>query len=237
MTLIRSPALIARVAGLLYVVVVLASVFALTTASTLIVPDAATTATNIKDAEWVFRLGIVANIGSAIAYTCVVSLLCALFWPASPVLALTAGFIGLAGCASSAAFMVNQISALSLLGTGGGEAFSVEQAHAMARQFLRASGLGNSISLTFFGAYCLSLGLLVMRSTFFPRLLAIPLISAGLGWSIGNVAIFLALDAEWTRFLLPISGLGELMFALWLLFMGVDAAKWRRQSDDLSLAS
>lgn len=237
MNMIRSPALVARVAGLLYLAVVLASVFALTTASALITPDAATTATNIGGAELVFRLGVVANIGSALAYVCVISLLCALFWPASPILSLTAAFIGLAGCASSAAFMVNQLSALSLLSVGDGAVFSAEQSQVMARQFLRASGLGNSISLTFFGVYCLLLGLLVLRSAFLPRLLAIPLISAGAGWLIGNVAVFLAFDAQWTRLLLPVSGLGELIFTLWLLFMGVDAAKWRRQSDGASPAS
>src|SRR5262245_59585356 len=110
------PPLNARIAGLLYLVVVATSVFALVTVSGVTVRgDAAATAANIIASEPMFRAAFAANLIAAVAYTAVVAILYPLLKPVNPTLSVVAAFIGLAGCASSAAFMLNQISVLSLL--------------------------------------------------------------------------------------------------------------------------
>lgn len=65
-----------------------------------------------------------------------------------------------------------------------------------------------------------------------PRIFGAALLIAGAGWLIGNFALFIAPDigGPLSRALLPVSGLGEFAFTLWLLTMGVNAAKWREQA-------
>jgi hypothetical protein len=227
-----NPALNARIAGFLYLIVIAASAYALITSSSLIVSgDAAATAANLRASEQLFRLAFVANLVACVAYISVVAMLFELFKPVNATLSLVAAFLGLAGCAVSGAFMLNHLATLVFLDDASYlAAFGPEQLEALARVSLRLGGLGNSISLVFFGFYCLSLGVLVFGAKFMPRVLGVFLVIAGLGWLIGNFASFLAPSLGWASILLPVSGLGEFAFTLWLLAMGVNAAKWREQA-------
>lgn len=226
------PRLTARVAGLLYLIVVAASVFSLITITGFTVSgDPAATAANILAGEPMYRLAIAATLIAAVAYTAVVALLYWLLKPVNPALAVANAFIGLAGCASSATFLVHQLAVIAMLGAEGG-AFSAEQTHVLMQQSLRLGALGNSLSLVFFGFYCLTLGWLVFGARFLPRVLGLLLVIAGLGWLVGNLGYIIAPDTfgPISRILLPVSGLGELLFTLWLLIMGVNEAKWREQT-------
>lgn len=227
-----NPSAQARIAALLYLVVVVTSVFALVTVSGMSVRgDGAATAANIAAGEQMYRLAVTANLIAAVAYTAVVAMFYALFKPVNRTLSLVAGFIGLAGCASSAAFMLNQMEVLALVGDGLA-GFSAEQTQAMTRQATRLGGQGNALSLVFFGFYCLCLGSLVLGARFMPRWIGALLLIAGTGWLIGNLGALIAPDVlgAASRMLIPVSGLGELLFALWLLVFGVNNAKWAEQA-------
>lgn len=131
------------------------SVFALIATSALINGgDAAATAANILASEQEFRLAFAASLIADIAYVGVVAILYVLFNPVSATLSVVAAFLGLAGCAISGAFMINTLATLVFLGDATYlSAFNTEQLHALARTTLRLGGLGNSISLAFFGCY------------------------------------------------------------------------------------
>lgn len=226
------PRLTARIAGLLYLVVVITSTFALITISGLTVSgDPAATGANILAGETMFRLGVAATLIAAVAYTAVVALLYWLLKPVNPALAVVNAFIGLAGCASSATFLVHQLAVIGMLGAEG-SAFSPEQTQILMQQSLRLGALGNSLSLVFFGSYCLTLGWLVFGARFLPRVLGLFLVIAGVGWLVGNLGYIIAPEmfGPISRILLPMSGLGELLFTLWILIMGVNEAKWREQA-------
>jgi len=226
----KDPRLNARIAGLLYLFVVVASSFALVTMSGVVVRgDPAATLANIAAAEPMFRLGVAATLLSAVAYTAVVALLYALFRPVNRTLALVSGFIGLAGCAASAAFLVNQLGVLALLD---GASAADAQVLLLARHALRLGALGNTLSLVFFGFYCLTLSMLVFGATFLPRWLGVFLLIAGVGWLIGNLGAIVLPDVlgPISSMLVPVSGLGEFIFTLWLLAMGVNPEKWRAQA-------
>jgi hypothetical protein len=226
----KNPRLNARIAGLLYLFVVVASSFALMTMSGVVVRgDPAATAANILAAEPMYRLGIAATLLSAVAYTAVVALLYALFRPVNRTLAIVSAFIGLAGCAASATFLANQLGVLALLD---GANAADEQTQMLVRHALRLGALGNTLSLVFFGFYCLTLSALVFGATFLPRWLGVFLAIAGVGWLIGNLGAIIAPDVlgPISSMLIPISGLGEFIFTLWLLAMGVNADKWRAQA-------
>ena len=224
----------ARIAGGLYMVVVAAGAYALVTTSALIVRgDAAATASNIMAAEHLFRLGFAANLVANAAYVGVIALLYGVLKPAGRTLSFAAACFGLVGCAASGASMINTLATLVFLGDATYlGALETNQVQALARVSLRLGGLGNSIGLVFFGVYCVLIGCLVLRSAFLPRLLGAVMIVAGLGWLTGSFAGFLSppLGSVLSRYLVPMSGLGETAFTLWLLVMGVNAQKWREQT-------
>lgn len=228
----NSPQTWARVAGLFYMFVIGASVFALVSTQNVIVRnDAAATAANILASEQLFRFSFVANLLACAAYVAVVAILYQLMKPAGRTLSIIAGFMGLAGCAVSGATMLNQLTVLAFLGDANYlAAFSSEQLQALARVSLRAGGLGNTIALVFFGFYCVLLSSLVFRATFLPRWLGVLPMIAGLGWLTGSLSSLVAPSLGISGVLIPVSGLGEGLFTLWLLVMGVNTEKWRAQA-------
>ena len=82
-------------------------------------------------------------------------------------------------------------------------------------------------SLVFFGVYCLLLAYLIYKSTFLPRFLAVLLIFAGVNW-------LTFLSPQLAKQMYPynlIPGLiGEGALTVWLLVVGVNAARWREQA-------
>jgi hypothetical protein len=85
----RSPLRIARLAGLLYLLVVPLGIFGLYVSSRLIVSgDAAATAENIMSSELLFRLGIVSDLLAAIAMVLVALVLYPLLKPVNRIMAL-----------------------------------------------------------------------------------------------------------------------------------------------------
>lgn len=226
----KNPKLNARIAGLLYLFVVVASSYALVTVSGVVVRgDPAATAANIIASEQSYRLSIAATLLSAVAYTAVVGLLYALFKPVNRPLALASAFIGLAGCAASATFLANQLGVLSLL--DGASGVDPVTAQFLVRHGLRLASFGNTLSLVFFGFYCLTLSALVFRATFLPRPIGLFLLIAGVGWLIGNLGAIVWPDVfgPTSGLLVPVSGVGEFVFTLWLLAFGVSAEKWRTE--------
>lgn len=222
----------ARAAGLLYVFNIAASVFALVVTNGLFVPnDAAQTVANILAAEPTFRAAFVAILLANVAYVAVIAILFVLMKPANPTLSAIAAFVGVTGCAIAAATGAGQITALYYLGDASYlAAFSQDQLHAHARITLRMAGMGNTIALMFFGFYCLLLASLVFKSRFLPRWLGLPLALAGIGWLVGVCTSLLVPSFALAGMLLPVSGLGEALFTLWILVLGVNADKWREQA-------
>lgn len=227
-----SPATTARIAGFLYMIVIAASVFSLISTQSLIVRgDAAETAARIMASEQAFRLAFAANLVACLAYVAVVAILYEVMKPAGRTLSIVAAFFGLAGCAVSGATMLNQLAVLVFLGDANYlGAFETAQLQALARISLRLGGLGNSLSLAFFGCYCLTLATLVVRSTFLPRILGALLAIAGLGWLANAFVTFLAPQVTGVSMTMAAGGLGEGLFTLWLLAMGVNTEKWRAQA-------
>jgi hypothetical protein len=227
-----SPHVWARIAGLLYMLNIALSVFALVAVNGLFIPnDAAQTAENILAAEPTFRAAQVAILLANVAYIAVIAILFEVMKPAGRVLSTIAAFVGLAGCAVAAATGLGQITALYYLGDAAYlAAFNQDQLQTLARVTLREAGAGNTVALLFFGFYCLLLSGLTFRARFLPRWLGAPLLLAGAGWLVGVITSLLFPWVTIASQLLPVSGLGEALFTLWILIMGVNAERWREQA-------
>jgi hypothetical protein len=82
-------------------------------------------------------------------------------------------------------------------------------------------------SLVVFGLYCLLIGCLILRSAFMPRILGALMVTAGAGW-------LTFLSPQFAHSLSPYpyiaGGIGEISLTLWLLVMGVNAARWKEQA-------
>lgn len=223
-----NPARIARVAGLLYLIVVTGGITSLFLSSALIVPgNPSATAANILASEFQYRAGFAIDLVSDAAYLAVVALLYGLFKPVDARLSAVAAAFGIVGCAVGGANALDGLDPV-LIATMGAENFSV------LTLTLRSNVIGGNVVLMFFGFYCLSLGFLVVDAKFLPRILGVLLALAGVAWLARSFLTFLMPDVarEVSTYLLATAGIGEILFTLWLLLFGVNATKWHAQAEE-----
>lgn len=228
----RPPQAYARTAGVLYLIIIAAGIFAeaFVRGPLVVSGDAAATAANILESEQLFRN---AFAGEILLLCCDVALALIFYVMLKPIdanLALLTAFFRLVMAAVSGVNALNHYEALILLsGADYLAAFSDAQLHAMALFSFAKHSKGYDIALVFFGFYCLILGYLIFRSGYLPRLIGGLLIVASFGYLANSFAAFLA--PEIGRMLFPWSLLpalvAELSLALWLLIMGVNARRWR----------
>ncbi len=231
----ESPRLKARIAGLLYVIVIVAGGWAqLFVRSHLVVRnDAAVTAANILAQEPLFRLGLAADLVAAICFVGVVFILYDLLKPAGRSLSLLAAFFGMAGNAIFAINLLNHLAAAVLLDNARVlAAFKPDHLQALALVFLKLHTQGYLIVMVFFGIYLALIGVLIFRSVFLPRILGVLLVAGGLADVAVSFAVFLSppfADKLPSYVTLP-GGVAEILLALWLFAIGVNASKWREQT-------
>jgi Domain of unknown function (DUF4386) len=225
-----SPRFKARIAGGLYLSGV-ANLFAGAVLGTLIVNgDAAATAHNILAHETLYRLAFTADLITVPCYIAVTALFYTLFKPVNRSLALLAAFFGLAG---STMWALNDFFFLAPLVVLGGAhsvtAVTADQLQALV--FLNLHAQGSNIVMVAFGFHVILIGYLIFRSTFLPRILGVLMAIAGVCYLTNSFANFLS--PEFAAHLVPyilIPGGVEIVLALWLLVMGVNAQRWKEQA-------
>jgi hypothetical protein len=223
-----SPYKAARVAGILYLIIIISGIFAeFFVRSNLIVPeDAAATANNIMASESLFRLSIASDFIMIISDVALALILYILLKPVSNLLSLMAAFFRLAQAAVLGVNLLNLFFVLQLLsGANTLSTFDPNQLHALVLLFLNAHSTGYSIGLVFFGIHCLILGYLIFRSGYFPKVLGVLLIIASFGYLIDSFAHFLLPNyKDYENIFLPVvfipAFIAELSFCLWLLIKG-----------------
>jgi Domain of unknown function (DUF4386) len=225
----ESPRQKARIAGVAYLVTILARMFVeIFVRKRLIVSDdAAATATNIMAHEQLFRLGFAADILAFASYIALTALLYELFRPVNRSLSLVAAFFSLVACVVQAMSSLFHLAPLFLLGRAPYlSVFTVEQLQALALVFLRLRAAAyHNIGLVFFGAYCLLVGLLILKSTFLPRVLGLLMVLAGLSYIL-FVSPPLARSLQ--PYILIFPGVGQISLTLWLLMCGLNAERWEQ---------
>ena len=115
-----------------------------------------------------------------------------------------------------------QAAPLVLLGGAGyWSAIPVPQLDALALGSLKLSGVNNQIATLFWGLWLLPLGVLVIRSGFFPKVIGWLLIINCAGWIGTGVAGFLLpVHPPAADSVLKVLLIGEPVLMLWLLVMG-----------------
>ncbi len=220
---------LARTAGILYLVIIAAGIFAeFFVRGGLVIPgDAVQTAANIKEGNMLFRLGITADMIMILADVAIGVFFYFLLKPVNKTLALLAAFFRLAQAATLGVNLLNLLIVQHLL--GGGEfltSLGAGQVPAMVTLFLNAHSSGYLLGLVFFGVHCLILGYLMYKSGFIPKILGALILIAAFGYLLDSFANFLLpsykeyQDIFMTLVFLP-AFIGELALALWLVIKGV----------------
>ena len=228
-----SPRLIARLAGLCYVLMIPAG-FGLFLRGRLVVKgDPAATAANILAHESLFRLAFAGDLLVVAIYIVFTALMVDLMKPVSGSISLLAAFFSLMGCAMQAVACLFSIAPMIVLGRepylG---VFKVDQLQTLAFLSLKLYSQAYGIGLVFFAFYCLVIGYLVFKSTFLPRILGVLIAASALAWM---TFLWPPFAAKYFRYLLVLD-LGEVSLVLWLLVMGVNAERWWEQADAAELS-
>ncbi len=217
---------IARIAGLLYLVVVLTGIFSLAyVPSKLIVWDnPSTTFQNIVSSESLFRFSIVSGL---ICYTFFLFLPVVLYKLLKPVNKNYAKLMVLLAVVSVPISFINiqnKFNVLSLISNAEYlKVFSTDQLQTQVLFYLNQYNDGILIVSIFWGLWLFPFGFLVYKSSFLPKILGILLMLGCLGYLINFLGYFLIANYSEmgisSYIKLPAS-LGEIGTCLWLLIIG-----------------
>ena len=226
-----SPRTKARFAGALYLLYIIAGVYAQAfIADRLFVSgDAARTAANILANQSLHSLGLTVYLLEMAGQVATVVLFYQLLKPVSRTGAMLAAAFELIGCGIKIFSRLFYFAPLLILGGSASylSAFTREQLDSIALLLVRINNNGAAIALAFFGFSTLLQGWLIYRSGFLPRWLGVIGIIGGLGW-----LTFLSppLGMRLFLYLAVYALIGSLATIVWLLTVGVDEQRWRQRA-------
>ncbi|NNV54106.1 DUF4386 domain-containing protein [Limnovirga soli] len=218
---------LARIAGLLYLIVIATGLFAevFVRQAFNVSGDALKTANNIQSSETLFRLGIVADIVNFIFGLPCVLIIYFLFKRINKFLLQLALLFVIVQTAIIGVNLLHQTTPLLMLGNSAYlQTFQPSQLATLSQLSLNIQGVGYAIGLVFFGCYCLLVGYVIFNSKIVPKLLGILYMISGIGYLINSFTMLLSkgfANPIFSYVAIPIF-IGELAFCLWLLIKGID---------------
>ena len=213
----------ARIAGALYFIYMVATIFADASRTKLVVfGDAIATANNILASEWLFRIGFLSDALAGVLFLLAAWALYVLLKPVNKNIALLFLLLNLGGVAVQCINMLNLFSAVLLLsGADYLKVFQMDQLQSLAMFFLYLYKNGFMIAQFFYAAWLFPLGYLVFKSGYLPKVLGIILMIECFGWLLYPFQFFLFPAYEVISYLsFAVGFVGEFSLTLWLLIMG-----------------
>jgi hypothetical protein len=233
------PLGIARLGGAMYLIIIVLGLWAeifvrqrLTSGS-----DVAAMATNIRAHEFLWRLGVAAELVSLVCVTVLQLTWLAVLRPVNRDLAWLAIFFALTAHAVGAIASVQTLSALFPLdGSSWLAGFSPEQVAALARLTQREREYTFGITLLLSGCFFVVAGPMIYRSGYLPKLVGVLYTIAGIGYIVHTFTFVLAPAFAGTVFMVtgPLILLGEGTLCLYLLIKGVNVDAWNRRQTQLT---
>lgn len=220
----------ARTAGVLYLIIIVAGIFAqFFVRMSLIDPtDAAATAAAVQGAEALFRMGIAADLVMIAADVAIAIAFFLLLEPVSRGLSLLAAFFRLVQATILGFNLMNLFVGLELVTGGAGHLGAVGEGErqSLALMFFEAHGTGYAVGLAFFALSLALVGYLIYRSGYLPKFLAVLLMIAAAGYMADTLARTLltdyaAVQPVFDMVVFAPAVIAEVATALWLLIRGV----------------
>ena len=227
---------LARLAGLLYLILLPTTGPAYYSGQLAVAGDAATTLANVQAGQTVFELLIVVGAVGFIDWLVLGLVFHRLFSPVSKAASSLMLAFATAGVMLALAAMARRMDVLSLLDSSPG--LGADQLQTEVQLALHSSNNLMLVSVIFWGLWLFPLGWLVLRSGFVPRVLGVALMLGGFWYVFTFVGTVFNPDYQNTLFARVfgiISGIpsviGELGTALWLLIMAT-----RRRGSPIGIA-
>lgn len=220
-----------RIAGGIYLVVVLTGIFSLGYAPNQLIvwDDPAKTFQNINNAEFLFRLSIFSSLICYTAFTFLPLSLYPLFKYTHKTYATLMVVLVLVSIPISILNLQHEFTVLSLIKPQPYlEAFHINQIQSQVTGHLKQYNDGIHLVSLFWGLWLLPLGYLIIRSGLLPAILGYLLILGCLGYLINFIGN--TLDSDYSQNsiakILRLSGsIGEIGTCLWLLILGAKDIK------------
>ncbi|HEX4630890.1 MAG TPA: DUF4386 domain-containing protein [Chthoniobacterales bacterium] len=221
-------------AGFFWLMTIITGMFGFVAGGRFVVAgDAVTTAANIINHEGLYRLAFISNLVATGCYLAVTLFIYQLLKPVNRTVAAFVVLFSLMGCAaglvSSLLFLapLDFLSGASYLST-----FTAGQLQSLALSLLTLSLRLNDIGMAFFGLHVFSIGYLIRKSTFLPRILGTLLFVAGACYLASSFANFLSLPfrVSLTPFVALGGLVGEGSLTAWLLAKGINVPRWNEQA-------
>ncbi len=226
-----SPRLQARIAGFLYLIIIVSGAVGYGMHSALFVPkDGAATAGNILASEQTWRLSFAAMLVMLACDVAVAAIFYVLFKPVNRTLSLAACAFRLVLVAIVGVALLGRYAPLLLLKDPASAAFETHQLQAMGLLSIKMFERGFDVALVFFGFHCLAIGWLIYRSSFLPRFLGALLLMAGVCYLISTFRTLVFPVVALPFDIQVLSYVAEMVLCLWLMVIGLNAERWKERS-------
>ncbi len=222
----------ARIAGILYLIIIIAGIFSmlLIRERMVVAGDPEATAANIIQHNLTWRIGIAADMLMQLLDIPVMWIIFLVLRPVNKDLALLGLLFNLIQTAVLAANKIILVgSLLPLENLPYLRAVDPSILHTQAYLAIKLHEIGFGVGLLFFGLTLLVNGYLVYRSRFLPKAIGIMLQVAGACYLVCNLLLLLSptLNHALFPYLMLPCFIAELSYALWLTFKGVEEGKWK----------
>lgn len=223
----ESPRLLARLAGVFFLLTILGGVIAQGFISERLINfgDAAATANNILANKGLFQIGFTIYLIEMACQVTTAMLFYRLLRPVNRTLALLMllfEFTGIVIKTFARVFYITPLFVLEGSAVFGG--MDTGQLQSISLVLLKVNDYGAATALAFFGFSTMLMGYLIFRSTYLPRWLGVIGMIAGLGWL---TFIYPPLGYRVFIFAALIGLLGAAAKIFWLIVFAVDEEKFR----------
>ena len=217
---------LARLAGLLYLIVVIAGVFRLVYVPSQIIvsDDIHATINHIVTSEFLFRSGIASALVEQVAFLILPLVLFYLLHHAGKHMAVLMVTFVAVSVAIAMVSLGHQLDVLGLLSDAhGGRAFAPGQLELLVQQSLDAYDHELQITELFWGLWLLPFGYLVFKSGLLPRVLGVFLMIGCFSYVVevfGNILSSQYSATAISHYIRMPAAIGEIGTCFWLLLMG-----------------
>jgi hypothetical protein len=227
-----SPVVLARIAGVLALVGIACGAFDMGYVRNVVLAagDAGKTLANLESHESLFRLGFGAHLLLLLCNVAGEIIFFLIFRRVNLILAGIIMAAGLVGTAIESLDLLLAYVPLSVLADSATlSSLSPDQMKSLTYQALQLENYGFLISFVFYGIDELLGGILVFRSGFIPRVIAVLYGISGVCYLSQGFISFLspALEAHIFPYILFPCPVGEGLISLWLAIMGINDVKWQ----------
>lgn len=217
----------ARLAGLLYLVVIVFGIFSLmyVPSQLIVFNDSATTLSNIKNSNFLFRLGIIAESLSFTAFLLLPLALYKLLHRVNKTVAVTMVALAVPSVPILFSNLMNKFAILNWISNGN---IPTSQLEEQVMFYLIQFNHGNLIGQNFWALWLFPFGYLVYKSGILPKLLGIFLMVGSIGYYLdflGKIVFGNYYDFAISTYITIPASIGEIGTCLWLLIAGAKTYK------------